>query len=253
VNRFFVPGVHENGARVRIEGGDAHHVTDVLRLRDGDRVEIVDSAARAFVAVIEHDDSQLVARLVEELAAAPTGALRVDVAQALPKGAKMDFVVEKATELGAGTIMPFSSERTVARAVGGERVARWRRIAKSSAEQCGRREIPEIFEPCTYEALLARFDAYDAVLFAWETAERAPLRETLPALVRDAERVLVIIGPEGGFTHAEAAAARERGASVISLGQRILRTETGALALLAVLAYERPGRSERPLRRSTVD
>jgi len=242
--RFFVPGARERGERVRIEGGDAHHITDVLRLRAGDRIEVIDSTANAFVAELEGDGAELVARLVETSTPLPVERLRVDVAQALPKGAKMDLVVEKATELGAAAIHPFTSERTIVRVAGDEKAARWNRIARSAAEQSGRRRVPPVETPVSYAELLERFGRYDLVLFAWESTDRDPLRERLAQLLRGVRTVLVVIGPEGGFTHAEADAARARGASIISLGPRILRTETAALALLAVLAYESEGRTE---------
>lgn len=236
--RFFVSGVQHRDDVVSIEGGDAHHITDVLRLRPGDHIEVIDSSARTFVAELERDGRRLRARLVEELAGAPVSELRIDVAQALPKGSKMDIVVEKATELGAAAIVPFCSERAIARVAGTSKLARWRRIARSAAEQCGRADIPTLFAPMQFEELLARFEAYDLVLFAWESEERRPLRERLPALLAGAHRVLVVIGPEGGFSHAESDAARAHGARVVSLGERVLRTETAALVLLAILNYE---------------
>lgn len=249
--RFFVPGVRHRGDVVSIEGGDAHHVTDVLRLGSGDRIEVIDSAAQAFVAELERDGRRLHARLVDELARAPAPDLRIDVAQALPKGSKMDVVVEKATELGASAILTFCSERTIARGVGDSKLERWRRIARGAAEQSGRTEIPAVPAPLEFEALLARFSAYDRVLFAWESEERRPLRERLPSLLAGVRSVLVVIGPEGGFSHAEADAARARGAEVISLGERVLRTETAALVLLAILNYETAvGRNAEPARRS---
>ncbi len=234
--RFFIEGVHECGERVRIDDADAHHMRDVLRLHEGDRVEVVDSASQAFVARLAPRGEQLFATLVERRDPLPLPRLRVDVAQAMPKGTKMDFIVEKATELGAGAVIPFSSERTIARAAGAERVTRWRRIAKGAAEQCGRRDVPAIAEPTDFGAVLDRFCAYDVVLLAWESAQE-PLREQLPALVAGARSALVVIGPEGGFSRAEVEAAEARGAAIISLGDRILRTETAALVLLAILHY----------------
>jgi 16S rRNA (uracil1498-N3)-methyltransferase len=236
--RFFVPGAHERGERVEIDGGDAHHITNVLRLHAGDRIEIVDSAARAFLGRIESDGVVIVVDLVEEREALPRSPLTVDVAQALPKASKMDYVVEKLTELGASAIYPFTSERTIAHAAGNEKLARWRRIARSASEQSGRRDVPSVADPLAFSQLLEHFKEYDVVLFAWESASDAPLRTQLPALLQSARRVLVVIGPEGGFTHAEADAARAAGAAIVSLGRRILRTETAALAILAVLAYE---------------
>lgn len=236
--RFFVPGAHERGERVQIDGGDAHHIKNVLRLHAGDRVEIVDSATRAFLGRIESDGDPIDVELVEEREPLPRSPLSVDVAQALPKAAKMDYVVEKATELGASAIYPFTSERTIAHAASDEKLARWRRIARSASEQSGRRDVPAVAEPLAFSQLLERFKDYDVALFAWESASDAPLRTQLPTLLRSAQRVLVVVGPEGGFTHAETDAARTAGAAIVSLGRRILRTETAALAILAVLAYE---------------
>ncbi len=240
---FFVQGMHERGDRIAIDDADVHHINAVLRLHAGDRIEIVDSASRAFVAELEGDSRHLGAKLVEEVDVLPDDDVRIDVAQALPKGAKMDFVIEKATELGAAAIVPFTSERTVVRSPAGERVARWNRIARSAAEQSGRREIPVVATPISYADLLRRFGEYDCTIFAWESANET-LRERLPGLLRNASRVLVVVGPEGGFTLEESAAARNAGAVVVSLGRRILRTETAALALLVVLDYERAAQTE---------
>lgn len=149
----------------------------------------------------------------------------------------MDFIVEKATELGVSTIIPFTSERTIVHPARDSRVERWRRIARSAATQCGRTTIPSITAPIEFSELVTRFCAYEAVLFPWELADPIPLRERLPQLVEGARSLLLVIGPEGGFAVAEVELARANGAEVISLGERILRTETAALALLAILDY----------------
>lgn len=239
--RFFVTGGHERGERVGIDGGDAHHIAHVLRLRAGDEIEIVDSAARAFRARIVECASTVVAELVAENDSVAPAMLEIDVAQALPKGTKMEYVVEKATELGAAAFWPFASERAIARETGDRKLERWRRIARGAAEQSGRRDVPQIHDPVSFAALLERFSEYDLVLFPWENADPKPLRDVLPALLSGVRRVLVVIGSEGGFTHAEAEAARARDAAIVSLGRRVLRTETAALAVLAVLAYASAG------------
>lgn len=251
--RFFVQGTHERGESVRIDSSDAHHIRDVLRLRSGDRIEVIDSAARSFEAEMSYEGDDVIARLVAERETRePT--LRVDVAQGLPKGAKMDYVVEKVTELGAEAILPFTSERTIVRAGAKEKLARWRRIARTAAQQSGRRTVPRVAEPVPFSELFGHAREYDRVLFAWENADGPPLRASLPTVLRGARRVLVVVGPEGGFSHAEAAAAQALGATVVSLGRRILRTETAALALLAVIAYEsEEERNSERLRRSKTD
>lgn len=235
--RVFVAGTHTRGDVVRIDGNDAHHVLHVLRLAAGDRIEVIDSAAQAFCAELTRDGNTLGARLLEQRSRALTPQLRIDVAQAVPKGSKMDFIVEKATELGVHTIIPFTSERTIVHSASDSRLERWRRLARSSAGQCGRSDIPSITMPIDFAELVTRFCAYDVVLFPWELADPVPLRERLPKLVERAQSLLLVIGPEGGFAVAEVELARANGADVISLGQRILRTETAALALLAILEY----------------
>jgi 16S rRNA (uracil1498-N3)-methyltransferase len=233
--RFFVEGVHAEGTSVTIEGGDAHKIVAVLRLRDGDRIDVVDSAGTMFDAVVAVAGGNVTATLAAATVEEAAPRIEVDVAQAVPKGQKMDFIVEKATELGAHAILPFYSERGVVRDSG--KVERWRRLAKSAAQQSGRRHVPAVEAPLDYAALLARFHRYDLVLFPWELAGPVPLRETLPALLPGANRILIVVGPEGGFSHAEADAAAAGGARLVWLGRRILRTETAAMVLLAILEY----------------
>jgi len=234
--RFFVEGAVEAGAVVEIGGGDARKIVRVLRLREGDRIEVIDSTAAVFSAAIAETGRVVRAKLVERVAEGErAGAVRIDVAQAVPKGQRMEFVVEKGTELGAAAFLPFFCERSVARRLGDEKLARWRRLARTAAQQCGRRDVPEVLAPCGFEDLAERFSGYDAVLFAWELAEARSLREALATALRGAQRILVVVGPEGGFTHEEAEAAQQRGATMLSLGPRILRTDTAALALLAVI------------------
>lgn len=235
--RFFVEGVHRLGETVQIDGTDAHRILHVLRLRQGDRIEIIDSATHAFEAEIVESDG-VRARLLGEAAQRDQRTVRIDVAQALPKAQKMDYVVEKATELGAVAILPFVSERGVAREASAARLSRWRRIARSASEQSGRRDVPAVTAPLTFDELLARFCAYDLVLFAWENVDLQPFRLRLRDLLRDARNILVVVGPEGGFSHDEAEAAHSAGAELVSLGPNILRTETAALVLIAILNYE---------------
>jgi 16S rRNA (uracil1498-N3)-methyltransferase len=235
--RFFVEGTQEVGGAIEIHGGDAHKITRVLRLRAGDRIEIVDSRACAFAAASGEAGQVVRAQLIDVVAdrVPEVNRLIIEVAQAVPKAARMDFVVEKGTELGAAAFLPFYSERSVGRRVGPEKLARWRRIARSASQQSGRREVPEIHEPLDFEALVERFGEYDTVFFAWELAAPEPLHDRLRALLPQAGRVLIVVGPEGGFAHAEAEAATSRGAHVLWLGSRILRTDTAAVVLLAVI------------------
>lgn len=211
----------------------------VLRKRTGDRIEVIDSATQRFSAILNVDGRSVRATLAEHIVrTAETASIAITVAQAIPKGQKMDFVVEKLTELGVIEIVPFFSERTIASRVERPKVERWRRLAKTAAQQSGRVQIPLVAPPEDFPALLDRFARFDRVLFAWEVAkEECPLRDRLPQLLAGAGSILVVIGPEGGFSSSEAAHAQNRGAHLVSLGPSILRTETAALVLVAIINY----------------
>jgi 16S rRNA (uracil1498-N3)-methyltransferase len=238
--RFFVRDRHEAAERVAIEGADAHKIAHVLRLRTGDTVEIVDSAAQVFAASLSIDGSRVEAILDRCISALDEAReLRIDIAQGIPKGAKMDYVVEKLSELGVGTLIPLRSERVIASEVSQAKIDRWRRLAQSAAAQSGRTRIMTVEEPLDLTATLERaVQQYDLMLMPWEAAEPQPPARELPSLLARVQSVLVLIGPEGGFSHAEAEAAGRSGAHLISLGSQILRTETAGLVAAAILRYE---------------
>jgi 16S rRNA (uracil1498-N3)-methyltransferase len=207
-----------------------------LRKRDGDAIVVVDSAAQEFRAsvVIGHDSVGV--RLVELLrSGARESAREITLAQMIPKGQKLDYVIEKATELGVASVIPVRSSRSVAEA-SANKLARWRNIARSAAQQSGRTRIPDVESPIDFAALVARVRDFDAAVLAWELATNS-LRETLKSLGA-ARSILAIVGPEGGFSHAEADAAIAAGAHAVSLGPRILRTETAPLVILTAVLYE---------------
>jgi 16S rRNA (uracil1498-N3)-methyltransferase len=236
--RFFVRDAHHAGEVVAIHGSDAHKIVNVLRLRNGDLIEVVDSRGAVFAATLESKDGELHARLTQARDAPPEPSVVIDVAQGIPKGQKMDFIVEKLGELGVRSLLPLRSERTIVTDVGPAKLERWRRLARSAAQQSGRTDLLNVTDPLPFAQLRLRFSEYDTVILPWEVAPGEPLRGVLPAIVDGARTILVVIGPEGGFSHAEAESAQAAGAHLISLGSRILRTETAALAVVAILGYE---------------
>jgi 16S rRNA (uracil1498-N3)-methyltransferase len=238
-DRFFVEGVHAAGDRVTFALDDARKIATVLRGRSGDRVHVVDSAGAAFAAALDVDGASVRATLEERLErGSRESALRVTIAQGIPKGQKMDLIVEKATELGVAAIVPLRTERVVGERTGDAKRERWERLARSAAQQCGRTSIPTIEPVAGWDELLARFADFDRVYVPWELADVLPLRDVFEADAT-ATRVLVAIGPEGGFSSDEVARATAAGARAISLGSRILRTETVALVVLSALLYAR--------------
>jgi 16S rRNA (uracil1498-N3)-methyltransferase len=235
-DRFFVEGVHALGDRIAFAADDARKIATVLRGRSGEQVQVIDSSGTAYAATLDVSEA-VHATLDESLARAVAEPTRVTIAQAIPKGQKMDLIVEKATELGVAAIVPVRSARVVGERTGDAKHERWQRLAKSAAQQCGRASIPAVEPIAEWDALLARFPSFDRVYLPWELADVRPLREVFAG---DASaNVLFVVGPEGGFAADEVAQAVAAGAQAISLGTRILRTETVALVVLAALRYAR--------------
>jgi 16S rRNA (uracil1498-N3)-methyltransferase len=240
-DRFFVEGIHTVGGIIRFAADDARKLTTVLRKQSGDRVTVVDSGGTAYAATVSVDNRDVSATLdsVLDRAGVETTS-RIVIAQGIPKGAKMDLIVEKATELGAAAIVPLRSARVEGERTGEHKIERWQRIAKSAAQQSGRTHVPQIAPIADWSALIATFTQYDRVYIPWELAQDATsLRERLESDVQGVSSILVIIGPEGGFSEEEVNRACSAGAIPISLGRRILRTETAALVVLAILLYAR--------------
>ena len=233
--RFFVAGQLAAGQELALEGGDSHKIRNVLRSVEGDSVELRDSTAEAFEATIVELRPDVVVRIARRLVNEATGELQITLAQCLPKGSKMDYVVEKATELGVSRILPVQSERVIGAREGTGKIDRWRRLARTAAQQSGAARIPEIADLLDWKALLALANVYDRVLIPWELADGTP--RDLDRLLVGVGHALIVIGPEGGLSHDEVEQARAHGAVSISLGKRILRTETAGLVAIAYARY----------------
>jgi len=225
------------GALVAVGVGDARKLVVVLRLGEGDVLTVVDSAARSYAARLVRDGGGWSARLDADETPPLPPELEIVLAQGVPKGAKMDFIVEKATELGVARIVPFTSAYSIAADARSGRVERWRRLVETAARQCGRLDVPSVAEPRPFAAMLASIGTCDRSIVAWEATEPTALRDRLPELVAGARSVAIVVGPEGGLSLAEADLATASGATLISLGRRILRTETAGLVSIAALRY----------------
>ena len=229
---------------IEITGGDAHHLVRVMRAQSGDEVIVAGGdgrAARMAICGIERDRVHL--RCMAYLPQAETRNAEVILIQALLKGEKMDFVVQKAVELGAAALYPVETEHVVVRydaKKAAAKAVRWQKIADEAAKQCGRQALMPVAAIAPLSALLRNpelFGAPDtAVVFCYEGERKQSLRTRLHGL--SVRRVVLIVGAEGGFSPAEAAAIQATGAQSVSLGRLILRAETAALAALAVTQYE---------------
>ena len=228
---------------IAITGGDAHHLANVMRAQIGDAITVVDAAGQAAEMVVTALTRDAVHLRMQRVLPAETADREVVLVQALLKGEKMDFVVQKAAELGAVCVCPIVTEHVVVRydaKKAAVKAARWQKIADEAAKQCGRRMLMTV-APIVSLTDLLRDPAYigaadTATVFCYEQEERQSMRTVLGGT--EARRVTLIVGAEGGFSPAEAAAVTAAGGEPVSLGHRILRAETASLTALAVTQYE---------------
>jgi len=239
MRRFFVePGLLQ-GESVVLTGELCRHIATVLRLKEGDTIRLADGTGREAVASITAVEKEGVRVAIRQMANAAAGdTLRITIYQGLPKGEKLELILQKCTELGASEIVPFMAARSITRLEGDKlekRVARWQKIAQEAARQSERGTVPLVgFAPGM--AQLLQRDEHELRLLLWEEEEEQSLREVLAAAQRP-KSIAVIIGPEGGLTPDEAAMARAAGYRPVTLGKRILRTETAGLAVISILQY----------------
>ena len=233
--RFFTPTEQFPA----ITGSDAHQIKDVLRMKVGDRLELLTGDGQVHEAkIIGLTKDRVACEVIASGAADGEPKIKITLAQSLPKGRKMDLIVEKCVELGVHQIIPLLTERTVAKDA---KLDRWRKIAKEAAEQSRRAIIPEIRPLMKFENLLKLKEQFDLALIPWELEQKTTLKQALTSnysLPPSLSSILLLIGPEGGFSQAEVAAAVKAGFVAVSLGPRILRTETAGFAALAAITYE---------------
>jgi 16S rRNA (uracil1498-N3)-methyltransferase len=240
MRRFFIDehAIIDNSAV--IAGNLFCHMTRVLRLKIGTRVLLSDGIGRRHVGVIDSIGKEnLVIRLEESSLEPerPAGPL-ITLYQGLPKGSKMEFILQKCTELGVDALIPFVAGRSIAQLPqdrGADRLGRWRRIVAEAARQSNRTSIPELRPAMNFSELLASADQ-TVKLLLWEEEKSNRLKSVLGSLPLP-ETVAIMVGPEGGLSKDEVAAATQAGFIPVTLGSRILRTETAGIALLAVLQF----------------
>ena len=236
--RFFLPTRQIEDHRATITGIELNHLRRVLRLRPGDRVVVFDDAGcehDGIIRSLSQDCGEI--EIVRSYQVNNESRLKITLALGLTKGEKMDWVVEKATELGVHTVVPFFSSYTIPKLNErkmAQRSERWQKIALSAAKQCGRVRIPEIMALTEFRDLLEPLSRDALRLLFWEKECQHGLSELKETRATISE-VVVMIGPEGGFSAQESALALEQGFKSVRLGPRILRAETAAVAALSAV------------------
>lgn len=239
MRRLFYKGLLAD--TIKITGSDAHHLMHVMRAKAGQLVTVVDNNGQvAAMEMVAFSDSAVTLQLKEHLAADTESPLKIMLAQCLLKADKMDMVVQKAVELGAVGVIPISSQNCVARydaKKGAARKDRWQKIADEAAKQCGRTALLKVRPIVTLGQFIADMQSTDSSLvFFYENENEQSAKEYLRSL--KAKQIVLLVGPEGGFSLDEAKLIEEAGGKSVTLGPRILRAETAALTAIAVTQYE---------------
>ena len=244
IARIFFPRKMEAGDCCALTGEDRQYVTAVLRLRKDARLLLFDGTGCEYEALILGQDKNDVQLEILKKTTLQENALQITLAQSLPKAKKMDFIIEKACELGAARIIPFSSLRSVPQITPDKKAGkqhRWEKIAREAARKCHSGGIPEVSTLLAWEDMLRSADDGAEKIIFWEEETRRTLKQVLRAQAppQPNQAFFLVVGPEGGFAREEIELAESRGFTSVSLGRQILKVETAALAILAMVQYER--------------
>ena len=242
MHKFFVPKQNIDGDNAIIDGEDVKHIYKVLRLKIGDVVSINNCEGSEYLGEITLIDKKSVnIKLLEESSINNESPIEVYLFQGMPKSTKMDLIVQKNTELGVKAITPIITQRVIVKTELAEfkKVDRWNRIALEACKQSKRSLVPQINVPIEFDHLLYELKNMDLVVVPYENEEGFGIKKLVQNIDRDhIVKVAIVIGPEGGFEECEIHKLKEIGASIVTLGPRILRTETAGFTCLSLIMYE---------------
>lgn len=242
MQHFFVIPEQVGETEIYVTGQDVNHMKNVLRMKIGEQVEISDGNNKKYLCEVSaYEEEKAVLRILEIREADTELKSRLYLFQGLPKNDKMELIVQKAVELGAYEVIPVSMKRCVVKLdakKAAKKVERWNSISESAAKQAGRSIIPKVSDVVSYREALERAEQLDVVLVPYELEEGMAETKKLLHQIQPGQSVGIFIGPEGGFEREEVEQAIEAGAHPVTLGRRILRTETAGFTMLSILMFE---------------
>lgn len=244
--KFFVNEENIKNEKIEILGEDVNHIKNVLRKNIKDKIEICNSKnGQNYICEIQEiEKERILCNIIEKTEGISEPRTYVHIYQGLPKSDKMELIIQKAVELGVSEITPVNMSRCIVKLDGKEqkkKIERWQKISEVAAKQSGRDIIPVINNICNVSEIAKQCKEYDLILLAYENEKENKLKteiELLKQLRKQNLKIAVIIGPEGGIATEELERIQKEGAKVITLGERILRTETVALNVLSIIMYE---------------
>lgn len=246
--KFFVKEEQIKDNEIIIIGQDVKHIKKVLRAKIGDELQICNSQnGENFLCEIQDlENEDITCKIKEKIQEKVESNIEVTIFQGLPKADKMEYIIQKSVELGVSNITPVEMKRCVVKLDGKDKIKkieRWQKISEVAAKQCGRDKIPQINNVINIQNICNLISEYDILLVAYENEKENTLKEQIEKLKKQNNseskiKIGIVIGPEGGLEENDVNKLKENGAQIITLGKRILRTETVALNVLSVIMYE---------------
>lgn len=236
---FFVKGNQIANEEVQIIGQDAKHISSVLRMKKDEEIYIcnIDSEERYLAKILEVQKDIVVAKCTKKLESLEPN-IKITLFQGIPKADKMEYIIQKAVELGIHNIVPVDMKYCIAKIKDdGKKIDRWQSISEAAAKQSKRSIIPKIEMPRKLSDICNNFNEYDLVIIAYENENKTTIKEVLNEN-KNIKSVAIVIGPEGGLSEEEVNKLISSGAKAASLGKQILRTETASVAMISIIMYE---------------
>ncbi len=235
MSRFFVKDFSQDKEKIFITGQDYNHIKNVLRKNVNDKIICFDTKGIEYeTEIYSFEKDKIILKIIKSCQKDVESPIKITLAQSLPKGTKFEEIIQKSVELGAYEIIPFISERSIKKT---DKNERWNKIAKEACEQCGRTFVPKVKPTTTFEEIISQSKDYDIKAIPWEAETKYSLKNLLKEN-KNISSILILIGPEGGFSQEEINEATKYGFIPITLGKRILRTQTAGPAVLSMLLYE---------------
>ena len=223
MRRFFIDPNKVEGDTVEITGSDVKHI----RMKIGDKIIAVKGSSTELTVVLtEISEEQIIGKIEKSDTPVKEPKVHITLAQSVPKADKMDMIIKMCTELGVCEFVPVTSERVIVQGDFSRKIERWQRISEEAAKQSGRTIVPMIRPAEKFVTLLSRLDEWDKAIMPWEVHKEDTINKALEKVLP--KRIILFIGPEGGYSYDEAEAAKIKGTALVTLGNRILRVETAA-------------------------
>jgi len=241
MDRFFIGQENLRGEEVVLEGQQAHQIRNVLRKRAGEHIIVLDNHGAEYEIELKTiGKKKVIGQIIEKRKAVGEPAIEITLYQSLLSREKFEWVLQKCTEVGVMRFVPIVTERSIVRKelIKPDKMRRWRQIIQEAAEQSGRGRIPQLEQTINFEKAIAKLDDFDYKLMAHTQAKGDSLRRQLKRSIKKNKRIALFVGPEGGFTENEVQRAKDNKIVPISLGRRILRTETAAVVANSLILYE---------------